>query len=93
MNNVRFYFSNNLKLANMEVLLGTNNEVVATGNLVGHFTRIPRVTICGIFDPTVSLYRFSFSISPAYSVLFSDPSSPKIKSTQTSKSSVETADQ
>ena len=58
MNNVKFYFSNNFKLANMEVLLGTDNTVVATGNLVGRFARIPRVTICGIFDPTKKTLTF-----------------------------------
>ena len=58
MNNVKFYFSNDFKLANMKVLLGTNNTVVATGNLVGRFTRIPRVTICGIFDPTKKTITF-----------------------------------
>lgn len=51
MNNVKYYFSNDFKIANMEVLLGTNNTVIATGSLVGRPTRIPRITICGIFDP------------------------------------------
>ena len=51
MNNVKFYFSKDFKIANMEVLLGTNDTIIATGNFVGQFTRIPRVTICGIFDP------------------------------------------
>ena len=58
MNNVKFYFSRDFKLANMEVLLGTDNTVVATGNLVGRFTRIPPVTICGIFDPTKKTLTF-----------------------------------
>ena len=43
MNNVKFYFSNDFKLANMEVLLGT---------------RVPRVTICGIFDPDEKTLTF-----------------------------------
>lgn len=51
MNNVKYYFSKDFKIANMEVLLGTNDTIIATGNFVGQFTRIPRVTICGIFDP------------------------------------------
>lgn len=51
MNNVKYYFSKDFKIANMEVLLGTNDTIIATGNFVGQFTRIPRITICGIFDP------------------------------------------
>lgn len=58
MNNVKYYFSKDFKIANMEVLLGTNNTVVVTGNLVGRFTRIPRVTICGIFDPDKKTLTF-----------------------------------
>ena len=58
MNHVRYYFSNDFKTANMKVLLSTNNAVVATGNLVGRFTRIPRVTICGIFDPIKKTLTF-----------------------------------
>lgn len=58
METVKFYFSNDFKVANMEVLLGTNNKIVATGNIVGSFTRIPRVTICGIFDPTKKTLTF-----------------------------------
>ena len=58
MNNVKYYFSNDFKVANIEVLLGTNNTVVATGGLVGRPTRIPRVTICGIFDPVKKTLTF-----------------------------------
>lgn len=58
MNNVKYYFSNDFKIANMEVLLGTNNTVIATGNIIGHPTRIPRITICGIFDPVKKTLTF-----------------------------------
>ena len=58
MNNVKYYFSNDFKIANMEVLLSTNNTVIATGNIIGHPTRIPRVTICGIFDPDKKTLTF-----------------------------------
>ena len=58
METVKFYFSNDFKVANMEVLLGTNNTVVATGNIVGRLTRIPRITICGIFDTTKKTLTF-----------------------------------
>lgn len=58
METVKFYFSNDFKVANMEVLLGTNNKIVATGNIVGRLTRIPRITICGIFDTTKKTLTF-----------------------------------
>lgn len=58
MNNIRYYFSSDLKTANMEVLLGTNNTVIAMGSFVGHIKRIPRVTICGIFDPDKKMLTF-----------------------------------
>ena len=61
MNNVKFYFSKDFKLANMEVFLGTNNTVIATGNIVSKLRRIPRITICGILDSTKNTLTFGVS--------------------------------
>ena len=61
MNNVKFYFSKDFKLANMEVFLGTNNTVIATGNIVSKLRRIPRITICSIFDPDKKTLTFGVS--------------------------------
>ena len=61
MNNVKFYFSRDFKLANMEVFLGTNNTVIATGNIVSKLRRIPRITICSIFDPNTKTLTFGVS--------------------------------
>ena len=57
MNNIRYYFGSDLKIANMEVLLGTNDTVIAMGSL-NRIKRIPRVTICGIFDPDKKTLTF-----------------------------------
>ena len=59
MNNVKFYFSRDFKLADMEVFLGTNNTVIATGNIVGKLRRVPRITICSIFDPKNKTLNFA----------------------------------
>ena len=61
MNNVKFYFSRDFKLANMEVFLGTNNAVIATGNIVSKLKRVPRITICSIFDPGKKTLTFGVS--------------------------------
>lgn len=61
MNNVKFYFSRDFKLANMEVFLGTNNAVIATGNIVSKLKRVPRITICSIFDPDKKALTFGVS--------------------------------
>ena len=61
MNNVKFYFSRDFKLANMEVFLGTNNAVIATGNIVSKLRRVPRITICSIFDPDKKTLTFGVS--------------------------------
>lgn len=61
MNNVKFYFSRDFKLANMEVFLGTNNAVIATGNIVSKLKRVPRITICSIFDPDKKTLTFGVS--------------------------------
>ena len=61
MNNVKFYFSKDFKLANMEVFLGTNNHVLAVGNIIGKPRRVPRITICSIFDPNKKTLTFGVS--------------------------------
>ena len=61
MNNVKFYFSRDFKLAIMEVFLGTNNAVIATGNIVSKLKRVPRITICSIFDPDKKVLTFGVS--------------------------------
>ena len=61
MNNVKFYFSRDFKLADMEVFLGTNNTVIATGNIVSKLRRVPRITICSIFDPDKKTLTFGVS--------------------------------
>ena len=61
MNNVKFYFSKDFKLANMEVFLGTNNNILAVGNIVSKPRRFPRITICSIFDPDKKTLTFGVS--------------------------------
>lgn len=61
MNNVKFYFSKDFKLANMEVFLGTNNSILAVGNIIGKPRRVPRITICSIFDPNKKTLTFGVS--------------------------------
>ena len=61
MNNVKFYFSKDFKLANMEVFLGTNNDILAVGNIIGKPRRVPRITICSIFDPNKKTLTFGVS--------------------------------
>ena len=61
MNNVKFYFSKDFKLANMEVFLGTNNNILAVGNIVSKPRRVPRITICSIFDPDKKTLTFGVS--------------------------------
>lgn len=61
MNNVKFYFSKDFKLANLEVFLGTNNDIIAVGNIVSKPRRIPRITICSIFDPNKKTLTFGVS--------------------------------
>ena len=39
------------KVVRYRILAKHDSFYLATGNFVGQFTRIPRVTICGIFDP------------------------------------------
>ena len=57
MSKVKYYFSNDFKVANMEVLLGTNNTVIATSGIISKPRRIPRITICGILDSTTNPYK------------------------------------
>lgn len=45
----RFYFTQGIKLGNLEVLVNDNGDIVAAGNL-SFKSNIPRVTICGIYD-------------------------------------------
>ena len=61
MNNVKFYFSKDFKLANMEVFLGTNNNILAVGNIVSKARRGPRITSCSIFDPDKKTLTFGVS--------------------------------
>ena len=61
MNNVKFYFSKDFKLANMEVFLGTNNNILAVGNIVSKPRRVLRITICSIFDPDKKTLTFGVS--------------------------------
>ena len=48
MNNVKFYFSRDFKL-------------IATGNIVSKLKRVPRITICSIFDPDKKVLTFGVS--------------------------------
>ena len=61
MSKVKYYFSNDFKVANMEVLLGTNNTVIATSGIISKPRRIPRITICGILDSTKNTLAFGVS--------------------------------
>ena len=61
MNNVKFYFSKDFKLADVEVFLGTNNDIIAVGNIVSKLRRVPRITICSIFDPKNKTLTFGVS--------------------------------
>lgn len=61
MSKVKYYFSNDFKVANMEVLLGTNNTVIATSGIISKPRRIPRITICGILDSTKNTLTFGVS--------------------------------
>ena len=61
MNNVKFYFSRDFKLADVEVFLGTNNDIIAVGNIVSKLRRVPRITICSIFDPKNKTLTFGVS--------------------------------
>lgn len=45
----RFYFTQGVKLGNLEVLVNDNGDIVAAGGL-SFKSNIPRVTICGIYD-------------------------------------------
>ena len=61
MSKVKYYFSNDFKVANMEVLLGTNNTVIATSGIISKPRRVPRITICGILDSTKNTLTFGVS--------------------------------
>ena len=61
MNNVRYYYGKNFKLANLEVILGNNNNIIAAGKVTGKIKPITRVTICGIFNPDDNTISFGVS--------------------------------
>ena len=45
----RFYYSDDVKLANVEVIVNDKDDIVAIGGLVNK-TNLPKVTICGVWD-------------------------------------------
>ena len=61
MNKVRYYYGKNFKIANLEVVLGNNNNIIAAGRVTGKIKPIPRVTICGIFNPDDNTISFGVS--------------------------------
>ena len=45
----RFYYGEDITLANLEVVLNQDKNIVATGRL-SYANKFPRVTICGVYD-------------------------------------------
>ena len=61
MNNVRYYYGKNFKLANLELILGNNNNIIVAGKVTGNIKPIPRVTISGRFNPDDNTISFGVS--------------------------------
>lgn len=45
----KYYYSTDLHLAKMEVIVNNNHKIIATGS-ISNYEPLPRVTICGIYD-------------------------------------------
>lgn len=45
----RFYYGENLSKSNLEVLVDDNDNIVASGRLMGR-SSFPRIAICGVYD-------------------------------------------
>ena len=45
----RFYYGEDITLANLEVVLNQDRNIVATGKL-SNASKFPRVSICGVYD-------------------------------------------
>ena len=58
MKKVRYYYSDDLRLGKVEVVLNNFGNPVALSDLIGPIKFLPRNTICGIYDDEESTMTF-----------------------------------
>lgn len=62
MKSIRYFYGTEYKVANIPVLLDSNNEIITTiGEPIGKKKSTPRVTICSIYDHVKKTLSFGIS--------------------------------
>lgn len=57
----KYYYSEDLHLAKMDVIINNYHKIVATGE-IGEYKSLPRVTICGVYDNEAQTMTYGVAI-------------------------------